>query len=578
MNNVLSNVRSRVYRATYIVSAVLFTLMCGLDIARYSVANAATTNLLANPSVESKTNTGIPNSWASNSWGTNTASLTTTSDAHSGTTALSTSLTARQDGDAKWMPDAVAITPGTTYTYTEFYKSTSSSEIDAAYTDASGKVQYVYIGSAAPATSWQQISFTFTAPTGMQSLRIMHILASVGSVTSDDFSLVANTPVTPPVASTIANPSFEESSDGTSPAFWMRGNWGANSATFSYANDGHTGSRSGRIDMTSYVNGDAKWYFTPVTLAAGEYTFNAWYKGTVQPQPVVVYTMNDGSIIYSGMAQPAKANATTWQKYSAVLSVPSDVKNLSVFMMVAQVGWLAVDDYAMNAYAPTGFNQGIVSLTFDDGWQDVYTNGLPLLKKYGFKSTQYILTGSLNTPDYMTTSQVRAFQTQGSEIASHTVNHFDLTTLTASQLSSELTSSQSRLRRLYGNSVATNFASPYGAYNATTVSAIKKYYGSHRSVDTGFNSKDNFNQYNIVVQNIEVTTTNAQVQAWVNKAKADRTWLVLVYHQVENDPATATDTYAVSTANLDAHLAYIKSTGISVQTVQQALTTVKAQL
>jgi hypothetical protein len=106
---------------------------------------------------------------------------------------------------------------------------------------------------------------------------------------------------------------------------------------------------------------------------------------------------------------------------------------------------------------------------------------------------------------------------------------------------------------------------------------MKKYYTAHRSVDAGFNSKDNFNAYNILVQNINPSTTTAQVASWVAKAKADKTWLVLVYHQVENTVA-AGDSDAVSTSNLDAQLNAVKASGVQVKTMTQALTAVKSQL
>jgi len=218
----------------------------------------------------------------------------------------------------------------------------------------------------------------------------------------------------------------------------------------------------------------------------------------------------------------------------------------------------------------------MVSLTFDDGWSSIYTNGLPLLQKYGFVSTQYIISGKLNTANYMTTAMVQAFKNAGSEIGSHTVTHPDLTTLTSANLKTELSSSKTTLQKLFGTDTALDFASPYGRYNSAVITAIKQYYQSHRSTDVGFNSKDTFNPYNILVQNVDADTTPAQVAAWVAKAKADNTWLVLVYHEVTD--STNTDGYSVTPADLDAELANIKASGISVETMSQALATIKSQL
>src|SRR4029077_18988045 len=36
-------------------------------------------------------------------------------------------------------------------------------------------------------------------------------------------------------------------------------------------------------------------------------------------------------------------------------------------------------------------NHGLVSINFDDGYQSIYDNGLPILDAAGLKSTQYII-------------------------------------------------------------------------------------------------------------------------------------------------------------------------------------------
>ncbi len=101
-------------------------------------------------------------------------------------------------------------------------------------------------------------------------------------------------------------------------------------------------------------------------------------------------------------------------------------------------------------------------------------------------------------------------------------------------------------------------------------------YQSHRSTDVGYNSKASLDIRNIKVQNITNTTTPADVQSWVSQALANKTWLVIVYHEVT---ATAADpTYAVTPANLDAELNIIKQSGVTVKTLDQALAEITPQL
>jgi peptidoglycan/xylan/chitin deacetylase (PgdA/CDA1 family) len=242
-------------------------------------------------------------------------------------------------------------------------------------------------------------------------------------------------------------------------------------------------------------------------------------------------------------------------------------------MFVNGNGWLQTDDYSIADYHPNGFNRPLLTLTFDDGHEDNATNALPLLNQYGFKSTQCYATSFIEGQSQAVINGVMAFYNSGHEICSHTVTHPMLTTKVGADLDYELRHSKEYLEQLIGQPVL-NFASPYGDHNAAVNDVIDNYYQSHRTVDEGFNSKDNFDIYRLRVQNILDTTTAAQVKAWVEQAQADKTWLILVYHRVATNPGPY-DSYIT---DFTAQLEVIKQSGITVQTYQDALTEVRAQL
>ncbi|WP_320535969.1 polysaccharide deacetylase family protein [Pseudarthrobacter sp. IC2-21] len=209
-------------------------------------------------------------------------------------------------------------------------------------------------------------------------------------------------------------------------------------------------------------------------------------------------------------------------------------------------------------------------MTFDDGWASQFNNALPVLNKYGVPATMYIYTQAINgVPDYMTQAQIQAFADRGDEIASHTVTHADLTTLTPAQLDTELSQSKATLQQMFGPSAAIDFASPYGAYNPTTTAAVKNYYATQRNTDGGFNAATGFDPSNILVQNVDSTTTADIMQKWVNEAKTTNTWLVLVYHEV--GASIGLDIYHTDTAVLDAHMAAVKNSGLPMVTVRQGV-------
>jgi peptidoglycan/xylan/chitin deacetylase (PgdA/CDA1 family) len=185
----------------------------------------------------------------------------------------------------------------------------------------------------------------------------------------------------------------------------------------------------------------------------------------------------------------------------------------------------------------------------------------------------YILTEDLNQPGIMTDAQIIELKNFGFEIASHSVSHPHLTLLNTTQLDSELKNSQIMLQNKF-NVPVSNFASPYGEYNDEVIQYIKKYYKSHRSVDVGFNAKNNFDIYNIKVKNVNSNVPASTVLEWVDEAKASKTWLVLVYHDI----LVGGDFFTSTPQNLDTVLAGLKKRNMNVKTVEGALQEILPQL
>lgn len=153
-----------------------------------------------------------------------------------------------------------------------------------------------------------------------------------------------------------------------------------------------------------------------------------------------------------------------------------------------------------------------------------------------------------------------------------------MTTVSSTQLQRELQESQTTLQNVIGVPV-TNFAYPYGAYNSNTISVGKQYYRSQRTVNGGLNTKDSLDLTQLKIHEVDSDITQSQVRDWVNEATVQKAWLILVYHEIANTPVDPSDSlYTTKPADLDAELAYIKSTGVAVLTVNQAIDEVLSQL
>jgi peptidoglycan/xylan/chitin deacetylase (PgdA/CDA1 family) len=224
-----------------------------------------------------------------------------------------------------------------------------------------------------------------------------------------------------------------------------------------------------------------------------------------------------------------------------------------------------------------------VSFTFDDGLASASTQAEPTLTKYGLTGTDYVITGCVgmttvpntcradqNTP-YMTWAQIKALQTKGWEIGSHTVDHKCLADsaatdpdncqanlLTQAQVAAEMSQSKSALAAQGID--ATDFAFPYGGYNNIVRAEAAKYYATQRGFkDQNVNAWP-YNEHllnDVPVQ--EGVHTVAALKTKIDQAIANKQWLILTFHDIAVKPSTDPDAYQYGTAELDQVAAYVAS-------------------
>jgi peptidoglycan/xylan/chitin deacetylase (PgdA/CDA1 family) len=217
-----------------------------------------------------------------------------------------------------------------------------------------------------------------------------------------------------------------------------------------------------------------------------------------------------------------------------------------------------------------------VALTFDDGFASTYNYALPILSQRSIPATAFVTTKFIdngitgdNLPA-MSWQQVVALQNQyGWEIGSHTVTHPELPTISISQMKREVSSSKSILESKGLN--VTSFATPYGAYNNTTLAEVLKSYNIHR----GFRDRDHLNAYPydrsvITVQSVVTGVSYTQVKSWIDQAISQKKWLVLVFHEVRPSLLSSYK-YTTTTSELTQIADYIKQTGIRAVTMNHTL-------
>jgi peptidoglycan/xylan/chitin deacetylase (PgdA/CDA1 family) len=113
-----------------------------------------------------------------------------------------------------------------------------------------------------------------------------------------------------------------------------------------------------------------------------------------------------------------------------------------------------------------------VMLTFDDGYSDFATAAAPVLLRYGFVATDYVVSGFVGHSGYMTAAQVRQMDAEGLVIGSHTVHHLDLATVSPAVALAEIDSGKVALEHLLGHRVL-DFAYPYGGFDSAVVQLVR---------------------------------------------------------------------------------------------------------
>ena len=375
----------------------------------------------------------------------------------------------------------------------------------------------------------------------------------------------------------IPNPSAESVQSGNSNL--PTGGWDSvvntsSAVTYSLVNPGHTGSRAFNVSIQTYGGGEAFWKYPPQAVTPGKtYEFSDAYLSDTNTA-VWLYLMDkNGTETVRWLGDTYKS--PDWNRFYGQFTVPEDIVSVGVYHSISSKGFLITDDYNLDEYAPLPLHRPLVSLSFDDGLDPVYNNALPLLQRFHFLSTQFIPTGFIDQKGRFTRSMVQEFARYGHEVGSHSVTHSFLTNFTKDQLDQEFLQSQQQIFAITGIR-PTSLATPYGAYNPTVIKESSNYFQFVRNVNVGFNSPDNADSFDIKVQNITTATTINDIKTWINTAKRDRTWLVLVYHNVSEDIASA-GFFNTPPSELEKHFQLIQASGISVLPINQAATELKAQ-
>lgn len=218
-------------------------------------------------------------------------------------------------------------------------------------------------------------------------------------------------------------------------------------------------------------------------------TVGAGWPATARFTPDPSFTLHVPVLMYHRIVSPADAGP----------ALPGLLIDPAVFAqemgLLAGAGWHTITlatlqlDLATDRRPPPR----TFVITIDDGHRDGITNALPILQRFGFVATYFVVMGRIHQSPYLNAADLQTLANDGMEIADHTMDHHNVGRLHGSALAWQIDGAAQAIRQITGRA-PTTFAYPSGEWSLEAVGAVQ-------SADLG----------------MAVTTKEGVLETWANR-------------------------------------------------------------
>lgn len=225
------------------------------------------------------------------------------------------------------------------------------------------------------------------------------------------------------------------------------------------------------------LNNEIKTFIAPIYTFEGKdkivvpsLTFEINDNNFDEPYDVTPATQKKGTVrvpifMYHQIA-PVPAGQSQFK--SGLYVDPLDFEKQMAYLVKKNYKTVSAQEYSNILKTGKNPTQKTVMLTFDDGVLNQYTNGYPILKKYGLTGLFFIVSQRSG----ITGTQMKEMTSNGMDIGSHSAHHPDLTKVTdPSELSAEIVSSKYGLQSASGKAVNA-FSYPGCGWNTQILSYV----------------------------------------------------------------------------------------------------------
>jgi len=132
--------------------------------------------------------------------------------------------------------------------------------------------------------------------------------------------------------------------------------------------------------------------------------------------------------------------------------------------------WLKYEEYI--AILDECIDKDDIKITFDDGNQSDVDLALPALLKRGLSATFFLVVNSIDTPDYLSTSQIKELLNEGMQLGSHGYDHVPWFKMNSATAQREIYQAKDTLEQTLG--VAIDYAAcPFGKYDRNSLAHLR---------------------------------------------------------------------------------------------------------
>lgn len=219
----------------------------------------------------------------------------------------------------------------------------------------------------------------------------------------------------------------------------------------------------------------------------------------------------------------------------------------------------------------------VVSFSFDDFPRSALISAAPIMDKYGIRGTYYASLGRVDQDSTVgrlfNYDDLHTVVSEGHELACHTFSHLSAYYHSADEIARDCVKNRAKMRELFPGTHLLNFSYPFGDVTPAAKRSIGAAYESCRTSTSGIN-RGVTDLMCLRGSPMYQSAADKRLMSLIDETLKSGGWLIFYTHDVSSFPSP----YGCTPEYFKFVLDYVKSSGLEVLTVRDAITRFKGEL